>query len=397
MGPGFGYFPNPSKTWLITKEMCLLDAKAAFKGTDINITSAGLPQLGAALGTAAYTDQFVTERVDQWCDEVTLLSAIATTQPHTAFAAFTHGLSSKWSYLFRTIPDLGDHFLPLENIIRSEFIPSLTGNPSPNDSDRDIFALPARLGRLGLRYPMRAAEQEFAASRSISEPLVKLIMEQHTDHSYECVGDQVEAKLTIRQLRRQRDVQAAEDLKPTLSNSRRRALELASERGVSNWLTSLPIKEFGFCLHKGTFTDALALRYSWPPSHTPMFCECGACLTVEHVLSCPRGGFPIVRHNEIRDVTANLLTEVCHDIRSEPDYNHTHERAGATSNTSDGTRLDIAVNGFWGRRFERTHLDAMHPLTETPVSPTATENMRLRKGAPTSSAYVRWNIPPSLH
>ena len=31
--------------------------------------------------------------------------------------------------------------------------------------------------------------------------------------------------------------------------------------------------------------------------------------------------------------------------------------AGTTSNTSDGARLDIAVNGFWGGRFERTHLD----------------------------------------
>ena len=122
MGPGYGYFPNPSKTWLITKETCILDAKAAFKGTDINITSAGRPHLGAGLGTPAYTDQFVTERVDQWCDEVRLLSAIATTQPHAAFAAFTHGLSSKWSYLSRTIPDLGGHFLPLENIIRSEFM-----------------------------------------------------------------------------------------------------------------------------------------------------------------------------------------------------------------------------------------------------------------------------------
>ena len=26
-----------------------------------------------------------------------------------------------------------------------------------------------------------------------------------------------------------------------------------------------------------------------------------------------------MRHNEIRDVTANLLTEVCHDVRSEPE------------------------------------------------------------------------------
>ena len=66
-----------------------------------------------------------------------------------------------------------------------------------------------------------------------------------------------------------------------------------------------------------------------------------------------------MRHNEIRDVTANLLTEVCHDVRSEPELQPLsgEAMAGATSNISDGARLDIAVNGFWGGRFERTHLD----------------------------------------
>ena len=28
--------------------------------------------------------------------------------------------------------------------------------------------------------------------------------------------------------------------------------------------------------------------------------------------SCPIGGLPSLHHNEIRDLTANLLTEVCH-------------------------------------------------------------------------------------
>ena len=31
-------------------------------------------------------------------NEVEKLSKIAETQPHAAYAAFTHGLSSKWSY-----------------------------------------------------------------------------------------------------------------------------------------------------------------------------------------------------------------------------------------------------------------------------------------------------------
>ena len=73
----------------------------------------------------------------------------------------------------------------------------------------------------------------------------------------------------------------------------------------------------------------------------------------------PRGAFPIIRHNEIRDLTASVLTEVCHDVRVEPDLQPITDETmtAATANTSDGARLDIAMNGFWGGRFERTFVD----------------------------------------
>ena len=359
LGPDYGYFPNSSKTWLVTKEEFHANAAAAFEGTNINVTSYGRPYLGAALGTSAYIDQFVAKKVAQWSDEVSLLTAIATTQPHAAYAAFTHGLSSKWSYLSRTQPSLSNHFEDLENTIRSEFIPTLTGTPPPHDSDRELFALPARLGGLGLRNPARNCDLEYSASKLISEPLVKLIVRQQDEYLYECLADQMTAKLTILQQRRQQAAQAAEHLKPTLSVTRRRAMDLASERGASNWLTALPIEEFGFSLHKGAFTDALALRYGWTPSRIPLSCDCGSTFTVEHVLSCPRGGFPTIRHNEVRDVTANLLTEICHDVKTEPDLQPLtgETMTRSTSITADGARLDIAVNGFWGGRFERTFLD----------------------------------------
>ena len=70
---------------------------------------------------------------------------------------------------------------------------------------------------------------------------------------------------------------------------------------------------------KGAFYDALALRYDWSPSNIPKSCPCGTSFSIEHALSCPKGGFPILRHNEIRDLTANLLTEVCHKVSIEPD------------------------------------------------------------------------------
>ena len=102
--------------------------------------------LGSALGTSTFVDNFASEKIAQWCKEIRILSAIALTQPHAAYAAFIHGLSSKWSYLSRTTPGLSSHFQQLENIIHSDFIPTLTGNPAPDDLNRELFALPAREG-----------------------------------------------------------------------------------------------------------------------------------------------------------------------------------------------------------------------------------------------------------
>ena len=125
-------------------------------------------------------------------------------------------------------------------------------------------------------------------------------------------------------------------------------MDLAQEKGASSWLTSLPTKEVGFALHKGTFHNALALRYNWQPLQIPSTCGCGAKFSVEHALSCPKGGFPPIRHNKIRVLTANLLTDICSDVCIEPELQPITGEVltGATSNAQDGACLDNAANGF---------------------------------------------------
>ena len=91
-------------------------------------------------------------------------------------------------------------------------------------------------------------------------------------------------------------------------------MDLAQEKGASNWLTALPIHENGFTLHKGAFRNAIAPRYGWLPSNLSSTCTCGKSFTVEHAFSCPLGGFPSIRHNEIRDLAANLMAEVYHNV-----------------------------------------------------------------------------------
>ena len=119
----------------------------------MQVTTEGRPYLGAPLGSPAYVSQFVCEKVDQWSQELSLLSQIANTQPHAAFAAYTHGMQSRWSYLSRTTPLIGGHLQELEHLLRSRLLPNLTGRSPPSDAERNLFALPARLGGLGITVP----------------------------------------------------------------------------------------------------------------------------------------------------------------------------------------------------------------------------------------------------
>ena len=74
----------------------------------------------------------------------------------------------------------------------------------------------------------------------------------------------------------------------------------------------------GFNLNKREFMEALRLRYNWPLSDIPSKCVCGEEYSVEHAMICKRGGFIIQRHDELRNLEAELLSSVCSDVQIEP-------------------------------------------------------------------------------
>ena len=107
------------------------------------------------------------------------------------------------------------------------------------------------------------------------------------------------------------------------------------------------------------FRDGIALRYTWEAKNTPAICPCGKDFSLTHALHCAKGGYTHLRHNEIRDVFANLMDDVCHDVQIEPKL-QTLDGKICSSNcttTDDDARLDIKANGLWGSRFNRTFFD----------------------------------------
>ena len=143
--------------------------------------------------------------------------------------------------------------------------------------------------------------------------------------------------------------QRTKDILGQFNPQLQRSVVLSQEKGSSAWLMVLPVAEHGFLLHKGEFRDALCLRYGWNLSNTPRSYNCGTSFSVDHAMTCHMGGLPTIRHNEIRDITATLLTEICHNVATEPllqpltNESFIHRSA----NKEPNARLDIRTRGFW--------------------------------------------------
>ena len=83
-------------------------------------------------------------KVDEWIEEVIALSKMANVHSHAPYAAFTHGLVYRWTYICRTVPNIQIFLKRLDEKIATTLIPFLTGRPSPGPSERKILALPPR-------------------------------------------------------------------------------------------------------------------------------------------------------------------------------------------------------------------------------------------------------------
>ena len=351
-GPTLGYFPNSTKTWLILKNDNTIEkAQRIFGGTGVNITSFRKKHLGACLGSPSYKQEYVSKKVEDWVNQLQKLSLFAKTDPHAAYAAFTFGFIQKWKYVQRTIPDISDLFMPLEECIRNSFIPSLLGR-AVSDTEREIFELPTKFGGLNIPNPTHTSSKENEWSLLLTNSLATKIREQCLLEESSMEEIRLGHNQALRQVKAEKlniQKQLFNSIYEAVGDELKRSLDLASEKGSSIWLNTLPIKKLGYALNKQEFQDAIALRYNFKIKGISSHCACGKINSIDHALVCRLGGYTIMRHNEVRDLEADLLREVCRDVQTEPSLIPlSGQHFGRSSNHQDMARLDVSARGLWG-------------------------------------------------
>ena len=147
----------------------------------------------------------------------------------------------------------------------------------------------------------------------MTKPLVEGIKNQHLIIDEADDENERPAKAIILEEKKQREEEKVNQVIQQLNPEKLRIYEAITEKGASNWLNSLPLKDHDFYLDKQTFWDTIRLRYGIELLRLPTDCVCGESFSIEHALNCKRGGFISTRHNDVRDFTAELLSGVAND------------------------------------------------------------------------------------
>ena len=353
LGPKYGYLVNPPKCQLIIKPGGERQASIEFAGTNVEIIQ-GARVLGSVIGSSEASKNFLKDAEINYTKSLDRLGQFALTSlQKNPYACLTNGVQQKLSFLSRTTLSMDGVLDKVEERL-GRVIPNIVGKEIIQE-ERELFSLPLRTGGLNIALP-QDLHKNLEQSIELSSPLASF-----NNDSFEI--QQCELEQTKISLREKADMQRELiSIKSRIENNlpeMKYTIQLASEKGASSWLNALPLSKHGFDLTKTKFRDGIALRYTWEGKNTPAICPCGKKFSLTHALHSAKGGYTHLRHNEIRDVFANLMDDVCHDVQIEPKLQSLDGEIFSSNSTTtdDEARLDINANNLWGYRFNRTFFD----------------------------------------
>ena len=266
---------------------------------------------------------------------------------------------------------------PLEEAICEKLIPSLfganTGWMEITPALRDLIALPARLGGLGIPNPVKDAPQCHADSVELTKHLSYLLAtSQQHDHSDSAEDQQARKKaianIKAAKAKRQQDEwqRIREKVDPKLA----RVMQFTSEKGASALFSASPLRKYGIPFEaKQDFWDAVRMRFAFPLLNLPDTCSgCNKPYSLDHSQICKVGGFIHWRHDSAAKLFAGMCKEVFRDVELEPTLAPLSGEVFSykSANTEDGARSDVRVRDFI-RNGKNAYFDytVFHPLASS--------------------------------
>jgi len=189
--------------------------------------------------------------------------------------------------------------------------------------------------------PSKVADYHYFNSVKVTTPLVSIL----THKSSISVLEAHDAMLVIKRDVHHSNRTAVSDKFDTykqLTSCLKKCVDIAREKGASSWLSALPIHKHGYTLHRCGFIDAVCFHYEWRPANLPSNCVCGKPFLLNIPQVVPLVVSPTLRHNELRNVTADLLSQICSNVRIEPQLQG-EKLSHLTSNSDDYARLDVSA------------------------------------------------------
>ena len=364
-GPRYGYHPQATKSILIVPSSRIPSATNTINqhGNPRFQICNGHRYLGGYIGDPTSCQDWLTTKTATWTAAVHSLTATCQDFPQSAYCALQKSLQQQWQFVQRVVPvddTTKATFTPIEHSLDSFLRALFASEPPP----REITSLPVKLSGLGIYDPTTTYSHSYQASQHICGDIIHSLISRSLDgpppfklrdHLITVSTQRMEfAKKGFAARKAALDAKLAN---PPPSYPDSRILERAQETGT--WLSVIPTITTHSILSSLEFRDALHLRYGLPPPNLPATCDgCNAPFSIDHALTCHRGGLIILRHNELRDEIAALANSAFTPsaVSLEPPI-HPSQPPPATAPPSPAAppptfsheRGDIMIRGFFDR------------------------------------------------
>jgi hypothetical protein len=383
-GPAQGYYPEPAKSIFVAHTETLEEAKKVLSEFDFQCNS-GSRYVGGFIGDSETLNQWLDPKIQQWVTGVKPMAKVARKHPQTAYAGLVQSLQGEWQCLQRVVPGTSDAFAPLEDAVSRIFLPApLEELPENLAPMRALLALLPRQAGLGVSSPqvtVAASHQSsvmstghLANSLKAGDPLdATAYAEIASQNRCECRKVRVKAEVTV-----------LEGLCASMRPAAARRLQRSRETGL--WITATPDRLNGTELSAEEFRDSLRLCFGLLPSFLPHRCDgWNKRFTIEHAMSCKKGGLVVMRHdNDVSAEWHHLCVQalqpsavsdkpLIHTGRGVPNAGNAGVEAAADS------RGDVAAHGFWRRGTTAAFDDVRITDTDSPSSHRCQEPLKVPK------------------